>query len=95
MTKSTVLLKIIPLLIVAAATLPLAADAGRERVVFVCAHPDDLAGCSGTALLLAEKFDVRVIDFTKGEGGLGGVPGWLHGEDAHGGGARRVRDAWQ
>ena len=41
--------------------------AERERVVFVCAHPDDLAGCSGTALLLAEKFDVRVIDFTKGE----------------------------
>ena len=45
--------------------------AERERVVFVCAHPDDLAGCSGTALLLSEKFDVRVVDFTKGEGGLG------------------------
>ena len=71
MTKSAVLLKIIPLFILAAATFPLVADVGRERVVFVCAHPDDLAGCSGTALLLAEKFDVRVIDFTKGEGGLG------------------------
>ncbi|MBR4652533.1 MAG: PIG-L family deacetylase [Kiritimatiellae bacterium] len=44
---------------------------GRERVVFVCAHPDDLAGCSGTALLLAEKFDVRIVDFTRGENGLG------------------------
>lgn len=43
----------------------------RECVIFVCAHPDDLAGCAGTAFLLAEKFDVRVIDFTRGEGGLG------------------------
>ena len=42
----------------------------RERVVFVCAHPDDLAGPSGTAILLAEKFDVHVIDYTHGEGGL-------------------------
>ena len=45
--------------------------AGRDRVIFVCAHPDDLAGCAGTAFLLAEKFDVRIVDFTRGEGGLG------------------------
>jgi len=50
---------------------PRAACAARESVVFVCAHPDDLAGCAGTAFLLAEKFDVRVVDFTRGEGGLG------------------------
>lgn len=43
----------------------------RERVVFVCAHPDDLGGCSGTAMLLAEKFDVHVVDYTHGERGLG------------------------
>ena len=43
----------------------------RESVVFVCAHPDDLGGCSGTAMLLAEKFDVHVIDYTHGERGLG------------------------
>jgi LmbE family N-acetylglucosaminyl deacetylase len=55
--------------------------AERERVVFVCAHPDDLAGCSGTALLLSEKFDVRVVDFTKGEGGLGEA-GYLDGSCA-------------
>ena len=71
MMKFTVLRSIIPLLIVAVATQQLVADVGRECVAFVCAHPDDLAGCSGTAFLLAEKFDVRVIDFTRGEGGLG------------------------
>ena len=55
-----------------AVTLWTAASGGtRDRVVFVCAHPDDLAGCSGTAFLLAEKFDVRVVDFTRGENGLG------------------------
>lgn len=44
---------------------------GRERVIIVGAHPDDLGGCAGTAFLLAEKFDVRVVDFTRGENGLG------------------------
>ena len=58
-----------------------AADGGRGCVAFVCAHPDDLAGCSGTALLLAEKFDVRVIDFTRGEGGLG-LDGYRDGSTA-------------
>jgi len=43
----------------------------RDTVVLVEAHPDDLAGHSGTALLLAEKFDVKVVDFTRGENGLG------------------------
>ena len=43
----------------------------RDVVVLVEAHPDDLAGHSGTALLLAEKFDVKVVDFTRGENGLG------------------------
>ena len=67
----------------ASALLSAAAAFGaeRERVVFVCAHPDDLAGCSGTALLLAERFDVRVIDFTRGEGGLGEA-GYLDGSTA-------------
>lgn len=43
----------------------------RETVAIVVAHPDDLAGPSGTMLLLAEKYDVKVIDFTRGENGLG------------------------
>ena len=47
------------------------ANPPKERVVFVCAHPDDLAGPSGTAILLARKFDVHVIDYTHGEGGCG------------------------
>ena len=64
-----------------AAALPSAAEAARESVVFVCAHPDDLAGCSGTALLLSEKFDVRVVDFTRGEGGCGEA-GYLDGSTA-------------
>ena len=45
--------------------------AAREAVVFVEAHPDDLAGHLGTALKLSEKFDVHVIDFTHGELGCG------------------------
>ena len=43
----------------------------RESVVFVEAHPDDLAGHLGTALKLSEKFDVHIIDFTHGELGCG------------------------
>ena len=61
-------------LAVLAASLCVAAcacGAGREKVVFVCGHPDDLAGVAGTALLLAERFDVKIVDFTKGEGGCG------------------------
>ncbi|MBO7721553.1 MAG: PIG-L family deacetylase [Kiritimatiellae bacterium] len=47
------------------------APAARETVVFVEAHPDDLAGHLGTAMKLAEKFEVHVIDFTHGELGCG------------------------
>ena len=42
----------------------------REAVVVVSAHPDDIAACSGTLILLAERYDVHVIDFTHGEYGL-------------------------
>ena len=50
----------------------------RETVAFVCGHPDDLAGWSGTALLLAKRYDVHVIDYTHGERGLG-EPGYRDG----------------
>ena len=43
----------------------------KERVVFVAAHPDDMAGEIGTALLLAHKYELHVIDFTRGGRGLG------------------------
>ena len=48
---------------------------GREKVAMICAHPDDLPGCAGTAFLLREKFELHVIDFTHGELGGGGAAG--------------------
>ena len=58
---------------VAVCTFSLAAGSimARESVVFVEAHPDDLAGHLGTALKLSETYDVHIIDFTHGELGLG------------------------
>ena len=43
----------------------------RETVLFVCAHPDDLEGCLGLALLMRTKYAIQVVDFTRGEGGCG------------------------
>ena len=42
-----------------------------DKVVFVGAHPDDLAGELGLALLMRGVFEVHVIDFTHGERGCG------------------------
>ncbi len=44
---------------------------GLEKVVFVGAHPDDLAGEIGLALLMKDVFEIHVIDFTHGERGCG------------------------
>ena len=55
---------------VLAAAMAVSAGA-KESVAFVCAHPDDFGGISGTGMLLAEKYDVHVIDYTHGERGLG------------------------
>ena len=63
--------------LVAALILSSAVEA-REAVAFICAHPDDLAGEIGTALLLSERYDVHVIDYTHGERGLGEA-GYLDG----------------
>lgn len=43
----------------------------RDAVVYVAAHPDDLAGSIGTVMRLSEVYDVHVVDFTHGERGLG------------------------
>lgn len=43
----------------------------REAVFFVGAHPDDTEGYAATAFLLREKYDIHVIDLTRGELGLG------------------------
>ena len=55
----------------ASVVLSVHAQTNRSTVVFVEAHPDDLASHAGTAILMAEKFDVKLIDFTRGENGLG------------------------
>ena len=46
------------------------ADA-KESVFFVGAHPDDTEGYAATAFLLKERYDVHVVDLTRGELGLG------------------------
>ena len=67
-TKKLVVAFVLVVAGVAAAESVLA-NPPKERVVFVCAHPDDLAGPSGTAILLARKFDVHVIDYNNRAGG--------------------------
>jgi len=49
----------------------LAATQKLERVVFLGAHPDDLASEMGTALLMRGRYEVHVIDYTHGERGCG------------------------
>lgn len=44
---------------------------GRDVVVYVSCHPDDLAGSVGTVIRLKELYDVHVVEFTHGERGLG------------------------
>ena len=53
----------------------------RDAVLLVCAHPDDLEGCLGLALLMRSKYAVQVVDFTRGEGGCGEA-GYLDGSTA-------------
>ena len=50
----------------------LAASAwARPSVFFVGAHPDDSEGFAATAFLLRDKYDLHVVDLTRGELGLG------------------------
>jgi LmbE family N-acetylglucosaminyl deacetylase len=45
-----------------------------ENIVFIVAHPDDMAyGMGGTAWLLKEKYNLHVLCATRGEKGLPGV----------------------
>lgn len=53
------------------ALLPLLAFAERPSVVFLGAHPDDTEGFAGLAFLLAEDYELHVVDLTRGELGLG------------------------
>ena len=65
-----VAVKVMPAAMLALCLLPVLSFA-RDAVVFVAGHPDDFAGCSGTAFLLAERYDVHLVDYTHGEWGLG------------------------
>ena len=42
-----------------------------DRVVFLEAHPDDLASEMGTAVLMKGVYEMHVIDYTHGEWGCG------------------------
>lgn len=45
-----------------------------KNIVFVVAHPDDMAyGMGGTAWLLKEKYNLHILCATRGERGLPGV----------------------
>ncbi|MBO7721708.1 MAG: PIG-L family deacetylase [Kiritimatiellae bacterium] len=59
----------------------------RERIFFVAGHPDDTEGFAATAFLLRDKYELHVIDLTRGELGLG-WPGLWDGSTA----ARRVSE---
>ncbi len=48
-----------------------AEGAPRESIMFIGAHPDDSEGFAGLAFLLKDKYDLHVVDFTRGEFGLG------------------------
>ena len=43
----------------------------REALVFVGAHPDDSEGFAATAFRLKDKYDIHIVDLTRGELGLG------------------------
>ena len=53
----------------------------KEAVVFVGAHPDDSEGFAATAFLLKDRYDIHVVDLTRGELGLG-WPGFYDGSTA-------------
>ena len=38
----------------------------KEAVVFVGAHPDDSEGFAATAFLLKDRYDIHVVDLTRG-----------------------------
>jgi len=43
----------------------------KEALVFLNAHPDDTDGFAGTLCLLRERYDIHIVDLTRGELGLG------------------------
>ena len=72
-SRSSFIASVVAVAVVSGAWTLAAAEgaANRDAVVYVAAHPDDLAGSIGTVMRLAETYDVHVVDFTHGERGLG------------------------
>ena len=59
-------------LVLGCASLLAALSAGaRETAVVVAAHPDDLISCAGAAAILAQHYELHLVDTTHGERGLG------------------------
>lgn len=56
---------------VAYSSAPTSAGAAKRSIVFVGAHPDDTEGFAATAFLLRDRYDLHVVDLTRGENGLG------------------------
>ena len=61
----------------------------KEAIVFVGGHPDDSEGFAATAFLLKDKYDIHVVDVTRGERGFG-LRGFYDGTT----GARRVAEEY-
>ena len=55
---------------------------GKDKILFLNAHPDDTDGFAGTAYLLKDKYEIHVVDLTRGELGLG-RPGLEDGSTAY------------
>ena len=53
----------------------------KDAIVFVGAHPDDSEGFAATAFLLKDRYDIHIVDLTRGELGLG-WPGFYDGSTA-------------
>lgn len=60
---------------------------GKDRVFFFVAHPDDIISSLGTCLLMRDRFELHVCDFTYGERGLGEA-GFLDGTTK----AKRIKE---
>lgn len=43
----------------------------KRSILFVGAHPDDTECFAGLAFLLRDRYDIHVVDLTRGENGLG------------------------
>ena len=60
-------------LAVAVIAVGLAASAAARESIIICqAHPDDLSACLGFALKAKDRFDLHIVSYTGGEGGIRG-----------------------